>query len=348
MTRVLRMDERLRYLDKPTLNNIECPSLSKDDIYILCAGFEDRAIEVLKRIIDSGQSGFEVLIIQYKPFDPGNKFGEITELCAKNSVVYRCEEYDRENPSSIDHVLYDTCRNKSKVLIDISAMSRLLIVQSVVAVLGRKNLADKTTVIYVEAMKYSPDEKEVEAELSKQRKDSIYRTMFISAGVFDVHIVSELSSVALQGQPVRLITFPSFNIDQLSALRGSLQPTFYSFLHGVPPREENRWRIDAIKKLNHTDEIPQREDYSVSTLSYEETLLCLLDIYAEHGAMERLILSPTGSKMQAVASGVLRAFMKDVQVVYPSPRKFVLPPKYTNGVRALYSLSLAPFSQIFA
>ena len=45
----------------------------------------------------------------------------------------------------------------------------------------------------------------------------------LSSGVFDVIAVPELSSVALGGQPIRLIAFPSFNTDQLTALVSEIQ-----------------------------------------------------------------------------------------------------------------------------
>jgi hypothetical protein len=104
--------------------------------------------------------------------------------------------------------------------------------------------------------------------------------------------------------------------------------------------------LEAIKSLNQTEKILGCEDFEASTLDYRETLALLLDIYSNHGATERLVISPTGSKMQTVAVGIFRAFMDDVRVVYPVPHSFPTPSNYTVGVRQLYCFSLDVFSNL--
>ncbi|HLP48407.1 MAG TPA: hypothetical protein VK469_20875, partial [Candidatus Kapabacteria bacterium] len=175
-----------------------------------------------------------------------------------------------------------------------------------------------------------------------------YRTMFISAGVYEVTIVPELASIVMYGQPVRLVTFPSFNIDQLASLKGDIQPYSFNFIHGIPPSPENAWRPEAIKKLNHIEDIKMnREDLEASTLYYEETLEHLLKIYDEYNYLERIFIAPTGSKMQAVAVGIFRTFMNDVQIVYPTPREFSSPKRYTEGIKTIYRLDLNNFNSIW-
>ena len=49
----------------------------------------------------------------------------------------------------------------------------------------------------------------------------------------------------------------------------------------------------------------------------------------------RLLISPTGSKMQTVAVGLFRACIDDVQIVYPTPGEFRSPKSYTEGLTAL-------------
>ena len=55
---------------------------------------------------------------------------------------------------------------------------------------------------------------------------------------------------------------------------------------------------------------------------------------------DRLVVAPTGSKMQAVAVAMLRAALYDVQIVYPTPQTFTEPDRYTVGTRRLYELDL--------
>ena len=97
--------------------------------------------------------------------------------------------------------------------VDLSGMSRILIVQ-VVAALVRSAHCARSEVLYCSAKVYPPKREKVETKLA-ERTDLLGQTMFLSAGVFGLTIVPELSSVAMQGQPIRVITFPSWNTTQL-------------------------------------------------------------------------------------------------------------------------------------
>jgi hypothetical protein len=98
--------------------------------------------------------------------------------------------------------------------------------------------------------------------------------------------------------------------------------------------------------VNHLDEIRESagERFQASTLDYRETLDCLLKLYANHAIRERLLLAPTGSKMQTVAVGIFRALVQDIQIVYPTPRGFRTPADYTHGVGPLHCLTLGGFN----
>lgn len=344
MDRIQRIDDKLRDIKKPELEVFNSISILHNDVLILCAGFEDRALAVLKQQTMSGNADFTVLVIQYRPYIEENKYTEIKELCYKSELNLLELTYDRQNPAGIcDKIISLLNDVDGKIYIDISAMSRLLIVQIIVSLYRSSHGFENVVILYTEAYEYPPEEEEVSSAIAESGSDSVYRTMFISSGVLEVSVVPELSSVGLQGQPIRLVTFPSFNIDQLSALRGELQPSSFSFIHGIPHLPENAWRLEAIKKLNHIEEILLREDMNASTLDYRETLDHLLVIYSKHGVMERIILSPIGSKMQSVAVGLFKAFIDEIQIAYPTPRSFISPSKYTKGVHAIYSLNLQSF-----
>src|SRR6202034_3416514 len=126
--------------------------------------------------------------------------------------------------------------------------------------------------------------------------------------------------------------------------RNELQPSRFSFIEGVPPSPQNKWRQRVISAVNQLDKIQDAETCQTSTLDYSETLDCLLKLYAKHGERERLLVSPTGSKSQTVAVGIFRALVEDVQIVYPTPRGFLKPDEYTHGIGPLHLLSLAAFS----
>ena len=99
-----------------------------------------------------------------------------------------------------------------------------------------------------------------------------------------------------------------------------------------------------ISRVNQLDRIQDAETFQTSTLDYRETLDCLLKLYADHGERERLLVSPTGSKMQTIAVGIFRARVEDVQVVYPTPESYLKPDRYTVGIGSLHLLPLSQFS----
>ncbi|MCL4180729.1 MAG: hypothetical protein KJ072_23650 [Verrucomicrobia bacterium] len=175
--------------------------------------------------------------------------------------------------------------------------------------------------------------------------DPLYSMLLLSSGVFDVTVIPGLSSTAMGGNQTRLVAFPTFSIDQLTALRNELGPSRVTCVHGVPPSPENQWRTTAIAQINGID-TSSLDNVFASTLDYRETLDRLLALYAAHSDRERILLFPTGSKMQSVAVGLFRAFMDDVQIVYPTPKEFCSPRNYTRGVGWLHSLVLDEFAQL--
>jgi len=344
MERILRIDERLAALVKPEIESFDNVSFVQGDVLIVCAGFEERAVGILRGAVQSGV-GFKVLIIDYLPPYPDNRIDEILSLCNESKLEYDRLTYDRRNPAGFGEALVQRLGNAGqRIFIDISGMSRLLIVQALVALLTFGRDFKQYFVVYAEAKTYPPDQREVEKVIAGCDKDPLFAALFLSSGVFEVTVVPELSAASLGANQSRLVFFPTFNPDQLTALRQELQPSRYAYIHGIPPSVDNQWRTDAIIKLNHL--IKREENFETCTLDYRDTLDCLCKIYTKHGMRDRLLISPTGSKMQTVAVGLFRAFVEDVQIVYPTPRVFTEPKNYTTGIGPLHILQLGAFGSI--
>jgi len=344
MDKVIKNNGKLKLIPKPELVNFDSSEISEGDVLVICAGFEDRALSVLEHSVSSGCLFSSVLMFEYLPYLQQNKSDSIVELCRKNGIDLVRVTYDRGNPAGISIPFIEFIKGiPGKIFIDISAMSRLLIVQLIVALGNLERSFHDVFILYTEALNYPPNKEDVEQVIEQSQEELTYRVMFISSGVFDITVVPELSSVASQGSPIHLVVFPSFNIDQLVALRGEAQPSQYTFIHGIPHLKKDSWRQDVIKRLNHTDQILRHFDVCASTLDYRETLDNLFDIYEKCATMERIIVAPTGSKMQTVAVGIFRTYMDDIQIVYPTPSTFAEPERYTSGIRSTYLLSLESF-----
>jgi len=346
MQRVFRSDERLAAFKKPTLQPTAQFKLNAEDCLVVCAGFEDRAVAVLRNAL-TVSTGFTVILVNYLPLVPENRLDEIRGLCHERKLPIIPATYDRQNPAGFGSLLLERIAGvRGRVFLDVSAMSRLLIVQSLVAFASRNIGFKDCFVAYAEAISYPPTPAEVAEALRQSDEDPTFSVLLLSSGVFDVTVVPELSSTTISSTQTRLVAFPTFSADQLTALRAELQPSRFTLIHGTPPKPENQWRTEAIAKINRTSSIPH-EECRTCTLDYRQTLDCLLRLYSQHAERERLLISPTGSKMQAVAVGLFRAFVNDAQIVYPTPKEFRSPTNYTKGAGQMSLLSLDEFTTAF-
>ena len=246
--------------------------------------------------------------------------------------------YDRREPADGWWVIRDFVRNFERVSIDISGMSRLLIVQMIV---GLMQMADQgIRLFYSEALEYLPTDEEFRTRQTESPAEQAQS--YLSSGIFEIAATPELSAVAMLGAPVRLIAFPSFDPAQLLHVLQEVQPTYTDVIHGVPPLSENRWRTDAIETLNRgvLSEMAEMRGYRVSTMDYGRTLRILAEVYSERSVFDRIVVAPTGSKLQAVAVGVFRAALDDIQIVYPIPQEFASASNYTRGVRDVYEVNV--------
>jgi hypothetical protein len=249
-----RTDKVLRGLNWPQIEAAR-PVLGENDALITCAGFEDRALEFLARCVRSGSKSFRLVGMKYLPEVPENRIGQFKELSDSAGATATLQTYIRQEPENIDGVLGET-KSAARLLVDISGMSRLLIAQLMAAGV-RQGLLNKMEVVYSEAEVYPPS-KEAFAEKLAEKKDYLGILNLISSGVCGITIVPELSTVAMQGQPVRLIAFPSFNPTQFAAVTAEIQASALTIINGVPPRDENLWRRDAIRQLNGIDSLRQK------------------------------------------------------------------------------------------
>lgn len=335
---VRRLDERLAGIAWPSLESIQIPDIENDSCVLLCAGFEDRAVESIRRICDAYQSRFSLGIIKYLPDLIQNKLEELRAISSKSNVDVTEFVYNREKPAEMGESLCHFSQSFKHVYVDISGMSRLLIVQILVALI--QSHQESIRILYGEADEYLP----TEDEYNKDSRGSFNQPglSYLSSGIFEIAATPELGSVSMLGHAIRLLAFPSLDPAQFTNLVQELQPTYTDIFLGVPPHLDNKWRTQATMELNEQtiDDLHWKYEHLVSTFDYRETLMKLFDIYAKRSMFDRLVIAPTGSKMQSVAVGIFRALITDIQIVYPTPQVFVEPERYTLGMRQLYKLEV--------
>lgn len=322
--------------------------LRGDNTLLICAeGFEDRGLSFVQFITSRKFS--EVFVLTYQPTKK-SRSPELMEACTMRSIsAPRVVEYDRFHPAvfedkfrrAIDEVIGKT----EEVIVDISVMSKLMIL-IILAVL--RNYRGKVRVIYTEPLDYAPTKEEYE----RHRKNLRLAANLPSYGVHDVVRTPILTSVVMQRSPAIIVAFTSFNEQLIRALLSNFNPTHLFLINGVPPTLS--WRGDATQEI-HADII---NDYIVdnpvdakghlerrsSTLLYAETFSVLADIYRRYCEVNRIVLAPTGSKMQALGCALLKLCCPDVHVEYPTPESYLIEGYSSHDIKCIHHVEFQFFS----
>jgi hypothetical protein len=341
--RVQRIDECLGTLTLPSLERADSFRTRLGDCLIVCAGFEDRSLAVLRSLPQTSE-GLSIILIEYRPIVAGNHLDECLAECVRLKVKPERFVYDRENPAGAGEQIWAFTNNiEGRTYVDVSGMSRLLIVQLLSILPSVRQTFRNVTILYTEAERYHPNKEEFDRRSTGP--PLTVPLQFLSWGVSQITVVPELSSVALEDQPRHLIVFPTFDPQQLSSVRKDVEPSVLTIVHGRPLPRHGEWRKDAIDHLNALQLVREKNEYVTSTYDYRETIALLLEIYSGAARFQRIVICPTGSKMQTTAVGLIRAFLQDLTIVYPTPSTFKTD-AYTTGSKHVYRLDLDTFSDM--
>jgi hypothetical protein len=204
-------------------------------------------------------------------------------------------------------------------------------------------------IVYSEAEYYSPSRE----EYVKYKDDLQKYAKFPSRGSESIVRTQCLSSIRMQGQPVSMVAFTSFNEQLVRHMLGTINPHRLIFINGRPPRKENKWREDATQEIhsklideyrsdNRVDDNGQL-NRTVSTLDYRETIDQINKIYEQFGTLERIICAATGSKMQTVGLFFSKIIHPDIHIEYPTPNSYCVQ-DLSRGIRKVHEVMIPNFS----
>ena len=322
-------------------------------LLIMALGFEPRTFSFLKS--DCNALFSDALIYKYSNSHYEINSDYLSNLLKSKGLrdnIYAIE-FDRFFPSEFEsHLksyLINTIKQYDEIIIDISAMSKLLIIISIWLL---KNFHGNIKIIYSEPLEYWPSQNDFE-KVRKALGDNIENlTLLPSFGVHDVVRTPELASVIMQQSPNIVIAFTSFNELLIRALMSSISPTHFFLISSVPPHLE--WREAATLLLHEKliEEFPAdnpRDDKSTlkrrcSTLYYHETFKILADIYIKYCYDYRIILAPTGSKMQALGAALIKCCCPDIHIEYPTPEGYLIQNYSSQNLRAIHQIDFKFFS----
>jgi hypothetical protein len=309
-------------LPQMTTNNI-FDSESDNKLLILAEGFENRSLSW----INSKENKLvfnRVLLCKYR-FHERTNFDEVLKVtkrhCSSEPDVI---DYNRFEPSVFEMQfleIINTCNNYDEIFIDISVMSKMLIL---IIMYSLKNYLGKIKIIYSEPETWGPTEEKYKKALIGKKNNYSWISLS-SVGVSNVTRTPNLSSIIMQNCPILLISNYSFNEQLLGALLNEISPSKLQMIsHSC---ERQKWREEAMIKIHDNviyeffhDSIEKK--ISADVLDYESVFEKLTNVYNEHCYDYRIVISPTGGKLHAVSAALLKLCCPDVHVEYPTPDSY--------------------------
>ena len=325
----------------PKLEPISELLLHPGEIFVAAGGFEERVLAFPNMLHPCTDRHGKVLLLEYLPPNENNKLEELQSSFLNKDYNLISIPYDRYAPETFDMPFRQDLEQfkAESVCLDISGLSRFAIM-IILDVVRKLNLPLR--VVYAEASRYAPNQNDFDA--AKATANQHLPTSFIHTGVYDVLHVPRLSSIRMQNRATLLIAFDSFNEALCQALVNVINPSRFILINGRPPREELKWREQAtayVHQFLRSEWSVEDDNYPIkttSTLYYQETHQLLVDLYWRFSASHRIILAPTGSKMQTLGSYLLRAVHDDIHIEYPTVQGF-FSDKYSTGVRETWQLN---------
>ena len=323
-------------------------SKGKRRLLIAAEGFEERSIYWLHSLpVDLFFD--DAYVCKYKP-EKKARLGELLdEIVPRTINEPRQIEFHRFEPTFFEIQMHDLLKDNAhsyeEIVIDVSVMSKLLII---IILWLLREYSGCIKIIYSEPEDYAPKFDEYE----KQKHIHGKSLVLPSYGVHEVIRTPQLSSIIMQRYPALVLAFTSFNEQLIRALLSSINPSRLFLVNGVPPALS--WREKATSEIheklareyshdNLFDNTTGSLVRKTSTLYYYETFALLSDIYKQYCCEYRIVVAPTGSKMQSVACALFKICCPDIHIEYPTPESFFISSYSSEKIKKVHELNFDCF-----
>jgi len=323
-------------------------------LFIGAYGFEDRSLGWAVYSKGQGDILNRALLIRYIHPKGRNRIKELRQSLARlgvGSSKILDIPYDFHSPHRIEFVLSRNLKGllheTDEVVLDISAMTKILIL---VCLCMLKDFCGTVRIVYSEADDYAP----TKDEYKNSKKNMEVIAKFPSRGVESIVRMKCLISIRMQGQPVTMVSFTSFNEQLVRHMLGTISPHRLLFINGRPPRKDFAWREKATQEIHkriiewYPADNPLNEqgflECVASTLDYTGTIDRLGEIHKSYGNYERIICAATGSKMQTVGLFFVKIMYPDIHIEYPTPDSYFVK-GFSKRVRKVHEIVFPRFSE---
>lgn len=302
---------------------------------ILAEGFEERSLGLLN-LIEKAELKLDGLIIgRYTDdYELNRKYRSKLEEIASVVAPDHWKVIDNHNDGLwIKDAL--CCLDSETIILDITSMSN----KGLFGCLDAAHLSGRNIYIgYSEAKEYWPREndwQQLSKELDNAEKiaDVVNTKPWLFSYEHSVGLIPNHEGYNSGGSRHALIAFLPFKSARLGAIIDQEDFSEYLFIAGCPHLEENRWRLDALKKINESI-INNWPVIEMSTFGYLKTFEEMTKmLFSEDSLLHEydIKLAILGSKLQTVASWALSCIIPSITVITSTPAKYY-PEAFSEGI----------------
>ena len=336
----------------PALKEAAKLGTNKRRLFIGAYGFEPRTLGWVD--FQEGQGGIlsKAIMFHYIHRKGPNRIRDLRKALANIGTPTPIDiPHDLLSPHDIENKLsrklVQNLADIEEIVLDVSSMTKLLILVSLCML---SDFEGTLRIVYSESERYAPTKE----EYGKSKENMKMIARFPSYGVGSIVRTKCLSSIRMQGQPVTMVAFTSFNEQLIRHMLGTISPHRLLFINGRPPSDDYEWREYATQEIHkrlideYANDNPANEKgyrkRVTSTLMYHESIECIDKIYKQFGTYERIICAATGSKMQTVGLFFIKTMHPDIHVEYPTPDSYYVK-GLSAGVKRVHEIVIPAFSE---
>jgi hypothetical protein len=339
------------------------PELVVYDLLVCVNGFEDRSVAVPALLASLGMTANKAIVLHYPSNVDDNRRtieklqGSLEQISAEAVSL----EFGMAAPAlreELRSISADSAvGGRVRVLLDVSGASGRMILRLIrffFELASSDDLKVELTVGYAEAAEYAPTQAEARSliEASSQPGES---TLGLDFDAEELSPSVEYPGQHIEHVPDRAIVICGFNADRGRAALDHIDTAFnidvphsrVTYIAGQPPRESDRWRLDAMMQINSSGVAEPIDFHVTSTLHYQDTLKKLESRYQESFGHERITVLPFGSKMQTLAAALYCEMHADVKVQLLAPARYA-GANYSMGQGDIHFLPLGDLSKLSA
>lgn len=327
----------------------------QDDYFICSLGFEDRNTAIPKALSETEYSAKHVVLFVYNTNKKDNSKNKMSmdSYLGKISSDGNIKELNSDNDDFSDNLRnifnnYQIDENGGpiSVTIDISTCTSKIILYFIrIGLEYNINLK----ILYTEAAMYRPTKEEYDKAVKMNKVHQLGISKDISK-IFASKLHTGENNDSLVEM---LILFATYASDRTETVISSVNPDISRdiddpnssliWILGDPHLQENHWRVDAAKKINHISDNSHVRTFS--TFKYQDTILGLEELYADYHQKYHINLSPFGSKLQLVGMGLFYYMRPKCTIILSTPKKYNAK-KYSDGVGKSYLINFGSLIDI--